>query len=109
MIQVEDKGSTVHLIKEAMSSGASLDRCCEVLEINIRTYFRWIKSNSVKDKRKGSIKNIPRKLTKAEEDEIVRLCCSELYKDLNPYLIYISLLESGQSSHLLHLVSWVFC
>ncbi|MHC1590574.1 MAG: IS3 family transposase, partial [Candidatus Helarchaeales archaeon] len=68
---------------------------CDVLEISERTYFRWERKEQ-KDQRKGSDKQIPRKLTQGEEDEVVRLCCSMKYKDLNPYLVYISLLESGQ-------------
>ena len=94
MIKAEDKKASVILIKEAVSSGVSLDKACEILGIDERTYFRWAKE-SLEDKRKGAVKYIPRKLTKEEEDEIVQLCCSPLYKDLNPYLIYISLLESG--------------
>ncbi len=95
MIQMEDKKSTVKLIKEAVTSGASLNKACQILDISDRSYFRWEK-NLIKDQRKGAAKHIPRKLTETEENEIVKLCCSEKYKDLNPYLIYISLLESEQ-------------
>jgi putative transposase len=95
MINEDDKATSVELIKEALISGASLIKACEIIEISDRTYFRWEKEVSV-DKRKGAPKNNPRKLTSAEEEELVRLCCSEAYKDLNPYLIYICLLESGK-------------
>lgn len=94
MIEVADKKTTVLLIKEARISGASLIKACDILDINERTFFRWEKE-SLQDKRKGAIKHIPKKLTKVDEEEIVRLCCSDEYKDLNPYLIYIALLESG--------------
>ena len=95
MIPMEDKEKSILLIKEARVAGGSLDKACEIMGINKRTYFHW-KKDVQKDRRKGAVKHIPRKLTKAEEDEIVGLCCSELYKDLNPYLIYIALLESGK-------------
>lgn len=95
MIKVEDKAVTLEIIKEALSSGASLCKACDVLEISDRTFFRWDR-DLPKDKRKGAPKSNPRKMTQEEEEELIRLCCSNVYKDLNPYLIYICLLESGK-------------
>lgn len=95
MIKEEDKAVTLEIIKEALNSGASLCKACEVLEISGRTFFRWEKG-LCGDKRKGAQKSNPRKLTQEEEEELVQHCCSDIYKDLNPYLIYICLLESGR-------------
>ena len=80
------------LIQEAMTNGASLEGSCKTAEISMRTYQRW-KSGNTKDKRKGAEKHIPGKITEKEKQEIIDLCCSNEYKDSNPYDIYISLLD----------------
>jgi len=72
MISEDDKSSTVALILEAVKAGARVHKCCQTLEISERNYLRWRKRKDLKDRRKGASKNNPRKLTKAEEDELVR-------------------------------------
>jgi len=57
----------VELIKEAVKDGARLLKACEVLDISVRTYYRW-KSNPNGDMRKGAFKRIPRKLSASEEE-----------------------------------------
>ncbi len=66
----------VKLIKEARNSGARLFKACEVLEISVSTFRRWSSGNFV-DNRKGSSKQIPRKLTREEEQAIIDICCSK--------------------------------
>ena len=43
MISASDREKAVLLIKEAVSSGASLSKACEELGVNERTYYRWIR------------------------------------------------------------------
>jgi len=75
-----------------MLEGARLKKCCEVVEISVRTYQRWA-AGRITDKRKGAPKMIPRKLSDLEKQEIIDLCCSDEFKDSNPYEIVITLLE----------------
>lgn len=89
-----DRVMAVTLIKEAQNSGARLWKACEVLDISVSTFRRW-SAGHLKDNRKGSLKNIPRKLTLEEEQLIVDVCCSKEYKDDNPYKIHASLLDKG--------------
>lgn len=70
-------------------------KCCEVLNISTRTYQRW-KSGRVTDKRKGAFKVIPKKLSSIEKQEIIDICCSDEFKDSNPYEIFITLLERSR-------------
>ena len=84
----------VVLIQEAQESGARLIKACEALEISISTFERWRKGN-LWDKRKGAIKEVPRKLTEVERQEIIDISCSREYKDLNPYRIHAALLDKG--------------
>ena len=82
----------MELIDEAVTDGARLFKACEVLEISVRTYYRW-KSNSCGDLRKGANKRVPRKLTEIERKEIMDIACSERFVDTNPYQIVAILLE----------------
>jgi putative transposase len=49
----------------------------------------------VVDQRKGAAKQTPRKLTPAEQERIVSLCCSKPYQDLTPHQIVPILAEKG--------------
>ncbi|HKK63777.1 MAG TPA: IS3 family transposase, partial [Bacteroidales bacterium] len=82
------------LIKEACLNGARQWKACKVLEISVPTFRRW-SAGDLTDRRKGAIKQIPRKLTAEEEQSIVDICCSKEYKDDNPYKIHASLLNKG--------------
>ena len=74
----------MELIDEAVTNGARLFKACEVLEISVKTYYRW-KSSKTGDMRKGATKTVPRKLTEAETKEILNISCSERFADTNPY------------------------
>src|SRR5574344_2051596 len=64
------------------------------LGISERTIQRWNK-NGVDDHRKGSAKNVVRKLSESERDELYLVACSDEYKDMNPHEVYNSLLDKG--------------
>lgn len=95
MIPAEDRKLAVALIEEAAAAGARLFRACDVLGISTRTFARW-KSGNVTDRRKGAPKRVPRKLSEAEREEIIRISCSEEYRDQNPNEIVVDLLEKGR-------------
>jgi len=82
------------LIDEAVASQARLFKACEVLGICTRTYARW-KAGKVVDSRKGSAKNVARKLSEEEKDALTAIACNETYKDQTPYEIVADLLEKG--------------
>ena len=95
MILVSHRTVAIKLIDEAISSGAALSKACDTLEISMRTYYRW-KNDDSGDKRKGSEKIIPRKLTPEEEQEIVDVSCEKCFCDCNPYQIVALLLDEGR-------------
>lgn len=84
----------VNLIDEALEAGARLFKACEELDIGKQTYFRW-KQGNLRDKRKGAHKEVPRKLTSDEENEIIRICISTEYRDFTPVEIYMLQLDKG--------------
>ncbi|MEI6702935.1 MAG: IS3 family transposase [Deltaproteobacteria bacterium] len=83
------------LIEEAVEAGARRFKACEVLGISTRTFARWKQGKGRPDGRKGAPKEVPRKLSETERDEIVRVACSKEYCDQNPYEIIASHLEQG--------------
>ena len=94
MISTDLRKSAVELITVATETGARLREACKAMEISTSSFERW-RAGSLTDSRKGSEKNIPQKLTDEEEQELINLCCSKEYKDLNPYKIHASLLDKG--------------
>ena len=84
----------VKLIKEATNDGARLYKACDVLEITTRTFNRWRDSDYI-DKRKGSSKHIPRKLSDDERNKIEQISCCPRFVDSNPYEIVAQLLDEG--------------
>lgn len=95
MIPLEDRISSIDLIREAVTHGARKIKACEALEISVRTCQRWEKDCSP-DKRKGASKQVPRKLSSEESQEVLDISCSERFKDLTPYEIVPILAEEGR-------------
>ena len=93
MISLENKQQSIELVKEAMVGGASKEAACQTLEISIRTFQRWEKECRA-DSRKGSLKNIPRKLSDEERRNLIAMSCSNEFKDLTPYEIVAILAEN---------------
>lgn len=71
-----------------------MDHICNFLGISSRTIQRWNKFG-LADRRAGSNRYIPRKLTIQEENKIINISCSEEYRDNNPHEIVALLLEKG--------------
>jgi len=95
LIVAGEREQAVKWISEAVASGARLFKACQLVEISVRTYGRW-KTSGQADKRKGAAKRVPRKLTEAERAALIALCCSERFKDSDPYQIVLTLLEEGR-------------
>lgn len=89
---MEDRRLALELITEAHRNGARLFKACECLGISVRTMKRW-KSGHIQDMRKNAPKLIHSKLSEAEEQEIIRVCCAKEFADLTPYEIYVILLD----------------
>ncbi len=94
LIPQESRLCAVEIVREAVYSGARKHRCCEVLEISLRTLQRWERGD-VADKRKGSLKTVPRKLSEDERKQIVSTACSTEFKDCNPYEMVAIMAERG--------------
>ncbi|MBN2884529.1 IS3 family transposase [Patescibacteria group bacterium] len=94
LISREERELAIELINEAVSSGSRIMSACRSIGISTTTFDRW-QAGSIIDSRKGSFKSIPQKLTESEEKQIIEICCSNEYKDSNPYKILADLLDKG--------------
>lgn len=94
LIDCEIKRQVVMNIDEARQAGCSIKECCDCIDISSRSYLRWQKELGA-DKRKGAVKNSNRKLSEAEIQQIIDVCCEERFADLNPYCIVATLIDEG--------------
>jgi len=70
-------------------------KACEMIGISVSTYGRWRCSGNQRDRRRGARKQVHRRLSEAERQRIVDVCCEDRFADLTPYAIYAILLDEG--------------
>lgn len=81
LITEQDKAQGIVLIKEACAAGARLKPACEVLEIDIRTWQRWVTDSSLKDKRCGPLTAPGNKFTASERALLLEIVNSSEYRN----------------------------
>ncbi len=98
LISASNRTKAVELINEAVLSGARRYKACEELEITIRTFQRWTKSDGVKvDGRAEAERSTPHnKLTPGERVLALSVINSKEYKDLPPSQIVPLLADKGE-------------
>ena len=92
----DTRKEVIKMIVETNKNGARLSKACDFFGINVRTYQRWNKDNGFLDKRKGALKNVGNKLSKAEKEKIIEICCNPRFRDLTPSEIIPILAEEGE-------------
>ena len=91
-----ERQRVVSLIQEALQSGARQQQACEVLELSVRTYQRWLKAGVVSDGRLTAKRPVPaNKLSEAERQQILAVCNTPAYAHLPPYQIVPRLADQG--------------
>lgn len=75
-----------------MLDGARLYRACETVEISYRSYLRW-QAGVLQDRRKGSEKHIPRKLSRRERDACYQMLTQSRFCDMTPAQIVATLYD----------------
>lgn len=94
-MSLADRTESILLINEACTSGARREKCCELLELSIRTLERWEQKPGLEDGRKGP-HHSPHALTAEEKDLIISVSNSEKYRDLSPAKIVPTLADEGK-------------
>ena len=97
MIKPLDRVLAVDLIQEANRNGARIASACEVLNISVRTYERWIFGGGIKeDQRPLAIRPEPKnKLSEAERHEVLIVIKKEEFVDLPPSQIVPKLADQS--------------
>jgi putative transposase len=93
-VLTERKSITVD-VHAAMDQGARKDEACKLIGLTVRTLQRWELNIDCGDKRPDAIRESPKALSQEEKDEILRVCNSDLYKDMTPNEIVPILAENG--------------
>lgn len=97
LICESERISALTLIQEAVDSGARRSKCCEVLDISLRTLQRWQKPDGKLDSRVTcQRKAIKSKLTIEEKDMILDIANSTNFRDLSPCKIVPLLADEGR-------------
>jgi transposase InsO family protein len=79
-------------LEESEKNGCRKKAVCEGLGISLRSTQNWKKSGT-SDRRKGSVKTVPSKLSPNEHKEILNIACSDRFKNLTPHEIVPLLAE----------------
>jgi transposase InsO family protein len=97
LISLADRQKAVALIQEANQNGARLAPACEELNINVRTYQRWMKDGKVNEDQRPLVERpTPKnKLSEEERDEILDVMRQEEFVDLPPSQIVPKLADRG--------------
>lgn len=98
MISSPDRIEIIKLIDEARQAGARLKPACDILNISVRTYERWVKEGTeTRDKRHCAKRKPPvNKLTQEERDKIIKVCNQPDFADLTPAQIVPKLADRGE-------------
>lgn len=97
LISSSDRIEVIKLINEARQSGARLEPACDVLNISMRTYQRWVNEGPNTADKRPLVKRKPpkNKLNKEEKAKIIEVCNEPEYADLTPVQIVPKLADKG--------------
>lgn len=85
----------IALVHEAVSSGASQARVCDVIDISTRTYQRWVKSNTMEDGRINANHSPNNSFTELERQRVIRVVNESEFASLPPCQIVPKLADQG--------------
>ncbi len=84
----------INLVSDARNSGCRLKIACFDLEIDFKSFNRWIKDTT--DKRKGPLTKPKNKLSSEERTAIIKVTTSKEYVDYSPWIIVAMLADKGK-------------
>ena len=86
------------LVQDAQRDGARLAKACQVMGINVRTYYRWVAGGEVTaDRRPDADRPEPaNKLSPEEREAIVALCNAPEYRSRPPAFIVADQADKGR-------------
>lgn len=94
MIPLETKEMLVKESMQARKDGARLSAIARMLEVSSKSLQRWSRKTE-EDKRKGSARHVPHKLSDKERSLVIKTACSTRFKDMYPNEIVATLASEG--------------
>ncbi len=100
MINPATQQNAIKMILEAVKAGARREKACELLELSVRTFRRWLqrlRDEQLQDQRKAAaaLRTPANKLSDKERSKIVATCNQPEYKSLAPTQIVPKLADKG--------------
>jgi putative transposase len=94
-VPFQDRVQALQLIETACRQGARLQPACRLLGISIRTYQRWRRPKTRRDRRCEAVCRPQNKLNEAERQQLLAVANSDPYADLPPCQIVPRLADEG--------------
>ncbi|HRP69901.1 MAG TPA: DDE-type integrase/transposase/recombinase, partial [Turneriella sp.] len=95
MTSLTEREKLMSSVAASVDSGARRSAACAAINLQLRTLERWEKQ-TLGDKRLIIEKQPANKLTAAERSEVLRICCSDEFKDMTPNEIVPKMAETGR-------------
>ena len=97
LIPSEVRAQAIALINEACSNGARKSKACDILNLSLRTFERWVKADNLEDKRRTAKRAAPpNQLTPQQRKTLLDVANSPRYRDLPPSKIVPMLADEGR-------------
>jgi putative transposase len=94
-MSVEQKSQIIEGVQQACSDGARHRLACDIVGISPKALQRWVKADSLIDKRQTVVKYPKNKLSELEQARVIAVANSEEFADSPPSQIVPKLAEKG--------------
>lgn len=95
-MSVEQKSQIIEWVHQACSDGARQRLACDIVGIHAKTLQRWVKANSLVDKRQTVVKTPPNKLSELEQARVISVANRKEFANLPPSQIVPKLADKGE-------------
>lgn len=95
MTSLNDREKLMTSVAVSVEGGARKGVACAAIDLQLRTLERW-EAQTLGDMRAIIVKEPANKLTSDERREVLKLCCSDEFKDMPPNEIIPKMAETGR-------------
>jgi len=95
LMSIEQKNQIIKGVQQACSDGARQRLACDIVGISPKALQRWVKADSLADKRQTVVKYPINKLSELEQARVIAVANSEEFADLPPSQIVPKLADKG--------------
>jgi putative transposase len=96
LMSVEQKDQIIRCVHQACSDGARQRLVCDIVGINAKTLQRWVKADSLADKRQTAIKHPTNTLSELEQARVIAIANSKEFANLPLSQIVSKLADKGE-------------